>query len=237
MGLFDHLLTLLILVAVPWSAMVQLPVILRQIERSNTGLRGRIYLTIATQQSVFGVVLLGYWFLAGRPYETLGLSLELGENFPVASLAAVVMAALWVGALAVLLNRAGGREWLRQRSGRIISFLPHTVQERNRFLVLSASAGTWEEIFFRGFLLWYLSYFFGVWPAVVLSSLVFALAHLYQGWVNAGIAFAIGVIFSAIFVWSGSLWLAMFLHVVIDANAGFVGYRLNRDSMQDSALL
>ena len=228
MGLFDHLLTLLILVAVPWSAMVQLPVILRQIERGNTALRGRIYLTIATQQTMFGVLLLGYWFLAGRPYEALGLRFELGESFSSAALSSVAFAALWVGALAVLLNRDGGREWLRKRSGRIIVFLPHTVEERNRFVVLAASAGTWEEIFFRGFLLWYLSFYLGLWPAVAVSSLVFALAHLYQGWVNAALVALLGAAFAGLYVWTGSLWLAMFLHVVIDANAAFVGLRLNR---------
>ena len=236
MGLFDHLLTLLIMVAVPWSAMVQLPVILRQIEQGNITSRGRIYLTVATQQTVFGIVLLVYWFLSGREYGALGLRLELEENFPAALASAITLATLLVGGNAVLLGRVGGREWLRRRSGHIIAFLPHTVEERNRFIVLSASAGTWEEIFFRGFLLWYLGFYLGMWPAVALSSLVFALAHLYQGWVNAGLIAILGVVFASLYVWTGSLWLAMFLHVVIDVNAAFVGFRLNRDSMQDSAL-
>lgn len=227
MGLFDHLLTLLIVIAAPWSAIVQLPVILREIERGNTALRGRVYLTVAAQQTLFGVLLLAYWWLAGRPYAALGLRVELGKDFPAASLSVGVFAALWIGAHLLLVSRAGGRKWLRCRAGRLLTFLPHTVQERNRFLVLSLSAGTGEEMFFRGFLLWYVNFYLGLWPAVFVSSLIFALVHLYQGWRNATLVAFLGVLFALSYVWTGSLWLAIFLHVIVDVNAAFVGLRLN----------
>ena len=232
---WDHTIAIL-MVALPLSAMRRtFPRILRELERGVPGLRGRLYVNVSIQQTALGLALLGYWWVEARPFASLGLGFDTGGPFALTALFTLSFAAAWVVGHALLAGHEGGRDWMRRYAERTLLFLPHTLGERNRFFLLSISAGVWEEIYFRGFLLAYLTYFFGVLSAVIASSLVFALAHLYQGWVNAGIVFAMGVIFSVIFVWSGSLWLAMFLHVVIDANAAFVGLRLNRATESGAA--
>ena len=61
------------------------------------------------------------------------------------------------------------------------ALLPHDSRELQTFCALSITAGVCEELLYRGFLIVFLSSAFGVLPAVALSSLVFGIAHAYQG--------------------------------------------------------
>jgi membrane protease YdiL (CAAX protease family) len=80
-------------------------------------------------------------------------------------------------------------------------------------------AGLAEEWTMRGYLLSTLARGLGFWPAAVLSSLLFALAHLQnQGETPLGIAsvFAAGLAFCALLRVSGSLWLGIGMHAAWD---------------------
>ncbi|HEX2729856.1 MAG TPA: CPBP family intramembrane glutamic endopeptidase [Rubrobacteraceae bacterium] len=113
------------------------------------------------------------------------------------------------------------------------TLLPSTREERWVFAALSVTAGICEEILFRGFLLFYLQDFFLGLPlaaAVTVSSIVFGMAHLYQGGkgvLGTGV-FVLGM--ALLYVWSGSLLLPMFTthswicgscSYIVPANAGF----------------
>jgi len=98
-------------------------------------------------------------------------------------------------------------------------FLPKTEEERRWFVALSITAGVCEEVLFRGFLIRYLGIeprHLGLTLAVILAALVFGAAHLYQGlqgFVNSTIG---GVIFSAVFLLTGSLALPIVFHAAAD---------------------
>jgi len=98
--------------------------------------------------------------------------------------------------------------------------LPVTREERGWWIAVSLTAGICEEIVYRGFLI---PYFMGapanlpVTIAMIASSLVFGLAHLYQG-VRGAIGTAIlGMVFAILFVMTGNLWVTIVLHALIDA--------------------
>ncbi|MCV7283083.1 CPBP family intramembrane metalloprotease [Mycolicibacterium flavescens] len=94
-------------------------------------------------------------------------------------------------------------------------------------LLLTAFANGWaEEIIVVGFLLTRLRQL-GVSPAVavVASSVLRGLYHLYQGF-GAGLGnLAMGVVFGYVYLRTGRLWPLIVAHAVIDAVA-FVGYAL-----------
>lgn len=102
---------------------------------------------------------------------------------------------------------------------RLSFILPLTVTERTWWIFVSLTAGITEEILYRGFLI---QYFFaaplhiGLAVAVIVSSVIFGAAHLYQG--VAGVIFAaiLGFIFSVIFLMTGTLLVPMVLHALID---------------------
>ncbi len=98
-------------------------------------------------------------------------------------------------------------------------FLPSSGIERRWFAVLCVTAGFCEELLFRGFLLRYLHtsplHLGLVWAALA-AALVFGSHHLYQG-VKGFISTSVGgLIFTAILLVTGSLWLGIVYHAAVD---------------------
>jgi len=108
---------------------------------------------------------------------------------------------------------------------RIAFILPLSREERAWFLLVSLTAGICEEILYRGYLIQYLAgapMHNEIWIAIGISSLAFGLAHGYQGIggiVGTGI---LGAVMAVIFVVTGSLWLPITLHAIIDLRILFL---------------
>ena len=60
----------------------------------------------------------------------------------------------------------------------------------------------------------------GLWPAVVVSSIIFGLGHAYQGKVGILKTGAVGLVMALLVVFSGSLWIAILVHAVVDITSG-----------------
>jgi len=69
--------------------------------------------------------------------------------------------------------------------------------------------------------------------AVAISSIAFGVGHLYQGPAAAGKIVGFAAVAGAIYVVSGSLWLAIALHVFTDVAAGLLAMAVLGDD--DSA--
>lgn len=145
------------------------------------------------------------------PAEVLGFvaAVALGSLVPIA--------VLWLRSL-----RSGGpgvRESSRRMLEPVGALLPRTKGERRAFAALCVTAGICEEILFCGFLLFYLQEVFpglGVAGAVVVSSTVFGLAHLYQGVAGVLTTGAFGAAMAVLYVGGGSLVLPIVLHALLD---------------------
>jgi len=72
-----------------------------------------------------------------------------------------------------------------------------------------------EELIFRGYLLNLWAARWGVWPALIVSSLVFGLFH----WERAVFAAPIGLILGLVYLRYDSLWPGIFLHAAYNALA------------------
>ena len=91
-------------------------------------------------------------------------------------------------------------------------------------LPVAIFAGVYEEILFRGFVLGRLRVALGrLAPrtrdvlAVLVSAVLFAAGHGYQGGLGLAQTFAAGVVLASLTLWRGSLWPAIVTHVAIDA--------------------
>jgi len=74
-----------------------------------------------------------------------------------------------------------------------------------------------EELYFRSYLITRLTELTNRrYVAVILSVLIFASIHLYQGWVGVGMAALFGIVASLGFIWSGSVWPLMIAHGLYD---------------------
>jgi membrane protease YdiL (CAAX protease family) len=109
----------------------------------------------------------------------------------------------------------------RARWRRDTPFMPETSRELRHSLALVLSASVGEEILYRGFLISYLAHYtgttaLGLCLAVALPAVLFGVCHCYQGLHAVAKIALLATLFGAIFVVTGSLWIPMILHFLVD---------------------
>ena len=100
--------------------------------------------------------------------------------------------------------------------------MPQTPAERRWWVLVSLTAGVTEELTWRGIQVQILATLLGSYPiAALICSVTFGVGHLGQGrrWAAAVAGFAL--IFHGLVWVSGSLWVAIAVHVVVDLVGGF----------------
>lgn len=124
---------------------------------------------------------------------------------------------LGVGILTAIGARSARRDGGIIMVGDIAALLPRNRPELGWGALLSVNAGVVEEALFRLALPALLVIVTGE-PisAFVLAALVFGALHAYQGWVGVLATSVVGVFFTALYVVSGSIGLAMLVHVLFD---------------------
>ncbi|WP_067963963.1 CPBP family intramembrane glutamic endopeptidase [Nocardiopsis trehalosi] len=97
---------------------------------------------------------------------------------------------------------------------------PRSRAERRAAGLLAVTAGVCEEVLYRGlFVALGVALGLPVWAAAVLSCVLFALAHVYQGWwglVGPGL---VGALFMVVYLGTGSLFVPIVLHILLDGRS------------------
>jgi membrane protease YdiL (CAAX protease family) len=188
----------------------------------------RYWLTIA-RGVVVTIAVLGLWRAAGRPFDTLGLDLPIR---PVGFYCLVLVAVLAVALMLqiVFFDRIVKPARVARLRAQLpdIKILPRNSGELRVFLLVAVMAGIWEELLYRGFLIWFLAPYATVWGAVALSTAAFAIGHIYQGWRGVPRAGLLGLLFAVGYVVTGSLWWLIALHALADIYGGLVAWSVMR---------
>lgn len=176
--------------------------------------------TIAFQWVATGMVL---WSTSAHGIAAKQLGITLGN--PVLTVIITVVACALV-----LINQIFSLRRLASQSSEIRGVLPQLAVklfpqddvERLAFFALVATVSVCEEVIYRGFV----QRVFQDWPrgslivGIVGSALYFALAHLYQGRRGLISTFSVGLMFSAMRAWTGSLVPSIAAHFVADITVG-----------------
>jgi len=191
------------------------------------------YWRIIARGVIVVALVLGVWHVLGRPYSELGLGrLNIWDY---AGFAAIVMSFVFLGFQLVRLKSLSPERLEKaMKSINSIKITPTTRGELSVFMLMSMSAGVWEELLYRGFLIWFLTPSAGVIGAIVISSMIFGLGHIYQGASGVAKTGAIGLVFATLYVLSGSLWWLMAAHALIDIYGGFVTFRIKQLAAQQA---
>lgn len=225
MTLLDHAFVFFIAIVYPVVAFISFRRLLKRVAAGEKVVPGELYRnTIFTHWTLF-LGCMAIWAFAGRPWPAMGFGLQLDAWFAVAT----TLTILGIVALVMQLRRvnAAPRDEIvkyRERFGNLSILLPRNGNELARFYGLSVTAGIVEEILWRGFLIWYLSQFLPLWAAALVSGIGFGLAHAYQGLANMPQLIIIGLVFSALYMLSGSIWLPIILHAAVDILQGRLAY-------------
>jgi membrane protease YdiL (CAAX protease family) len=108
--------------------------------------------------------------------------------------------------------------------------------ERLGFFALVSTVAICEEFIYRGFVQhtfqdWSHSLFVGIFA----SSLLFSVAHLYQGRKGLVSTFAVGMLFAGVRAWTGTLLPTIVGHFVADFTVGILAPRRIREALARSA--
>jgi membrane protease YdiL (CAAX protease family) len=234
---WDFILILIVLaVLVPWRGTVKIRRLLAQPALTSSQRLSLYASTIAFQSLLVAAV---SWRSLSRHLSPDELGLVVSGGWQTLLIAVIFTALLCVYQL------AGLRRFTRlpaDRRGFLFRFrekiTPQTPMEGLAFVALACTAGLSEEFVYRGFVFAVFSRVFEsstfpVLPAVVTSSVWFAMAHLYQGRRGMITTFVVGLLFSATRIWTGNLVPAIAGHIGVDLIAGLYAPRLLRSRPEE----
>jgi len=213
------LIFLFLSVVIPWRGYTRLKKLLALPSVDTKGKVALYAVTIAFQWMLAGVV---SWrsVVRGLTIQELGL----GSQNRIGAIAAGLVGAVFIGSLQWLnLRRIGKMEGeapdlLRKLANRL---LPVSLLEYLPYSALAITAGVCEEFVYRGFVIAaFCKAGLPLWLVVIISSILFGLAHAYQG--RAGIVSTgiFGVLLAVGRLGFGSLVPVMMWHSGLDLVAG-----------------
>lgn len=222
---FEMALAALALIALPAMSVFYALRHARERAPGSNQLIARYWQTMLRGWAVTIAVLFA-WKLSGRSFDQLGL------GWPPAPLefAAIAVSLVAVATLAVQTTfgfkptEKDVSGWKRQLDA--LKLAPRNAKELAVFLPVAVTAGVWEEIFYRGFLMWFFEPVAGVAGSVVITAIIFGAGHAYQGWKGVLRTTAVGAFFAAGYALTGSLWWLIILHAAVDVFAGILAYRV-----------
>ena len=180
------------------------------------------------------IVLLVWWF-SDRVVMDLGLNWPPPSLDQISVILVVIFIVLYLLDVGSELATDALREKTFQRWTEDMPFLPAKDVEWLHFNFLSLSAGICEEIVFRGFFITYLYSLLQFLPAqtaqilaVLFPAIIFGFVHYYQGWKAMLKISLMAVLFGYIFVLTGSLWLLILLHFLVDLLGGTFSWWLHQ---------
>ena len=219
--LVDHLFILILFLVQPIHGAWEFNRYVKRVEAGEAPDRIKLYRETLSIEWIAFAALAGAWYLLGRPIADLGYVAPGGVGF-------------WAGAAFVaafsaylLLSWRQSKQLTNEDKekhivsfGKLQHFLPQGDREYRYFAALSTTAGIVEETLYRGFVLWYLFSYMPVWAAVIVSAIAFGLGHSYQGAGGVARVTAIGLVFGALYIFTGSIWVPIIGHILLDALQG-----------------
>ena len=229
---WDFILILIVLgTLVPWRGAVRVKHLLGQ---PVLNVRERLSLYASTIFYQWLLVAVVAWRAFSRKLSLVELGLTTSDTWRTVLIAVGLTTLLCANQWASLRRMTQLPESQRGLLLRVTEkIMPRSFPETLVFAALALTAGLAEEFLYRGFVFTVFAHVFAgsalsIPMAMILSSAWFGVGHLYQGRRGIITTFIVGLLFSIIRVWSGSLIPSMAAHAGIDLMAGIGASRYLR---------
>jgi len=222
----QHLLFLFLLVVVPIWDLYAIPKLKRNPSSEN---KIRNYKTICAwlwTASALAVVAIGFrplFTISTSPGEIPWLLVHPWVRYLAEALIALFFTISVVLPVGAVIRKKLKKQPLKYSAAAALKsfsyFLPGTWTERRWWVFVSITAGVCEETVFRGFMLRYLHVFpwrLNLTLALLISSVIFGVHHIYQGASGAARVAIFGILFGLLFLLTGSLLLPIIFHGAMD---------------------
>jgi membrane protease YdiL (CAAX protease family) len=215
----EHVIAVFLVVVAPWLAGRRAR---RLAKATDPQAKVRLFRRLVLRQLALAATICALWLVGGVPAARLGLSAP--SSWWLASGAGIVIVGYLTRSALRLRRRAPEfRERMRERAGALL--LPESPEEVRWFALVSLGSGLSEELAYRGFLFYYLGKYVpgaGQIELLALTSILFGVAHLYQGWRGIAATAVAGVVMGGLYVLSGSLLLPMLAHAFGNVRAAII---------------
>jgi uncharacterized protein len=211
-------------VILPWRGRARMKKLL-ELPSVSTMERLALYASTIAFQWVAATLVAWRAWAHGYTAAQLGWNLHGRTRIVIASLvgAAIIATLQWLNLRRMGKVPVAARGALQAIAERI---LPQSAVELLPYLALAITAGLCEEFLYRGFAMAVLSRVgLPVWTVVLLSSVLFGLAHLYQGRGGLVSTLVVGAVLGTGRFAYDSLVPVIFWHGAIDVVAGIAGPR------------
>ena len=212
-------------IVIPWRGAARVRRLLMQPSVGGTE-RLMLYAGTAALQWIAALIVL--WRALARDYSPAELGLA-APDLPKAIVLGSALSALFVinqvfGARRLASSPLDKDRLMTRVASRL---MPRSSEEVVAFIALVATVAFCEEFLYRGFAQSVFQQATGgsVAAGIALSSIVFALGHIYQGKRGLLTTFLIGLIFACTRVWTGGLVAAVVAHFATDLAAGLSAKR------------
>ena len=213
-----HLVALYAIVAAPWLGRILYQKARRGIEAGDPLAKVRLYRQFFVEQVIGTAVILGLCLRGAIPVVSLGLGAP--RSWWLSSSLAIALSGLLLRSGIRLQPKA--RKIREKVKGGVDALLPDTPEERLWLAAVSVGAGISEELLFRGFLFYYLTLWFPhihSFECALVTSLIFGMGHLYQGWKGIVSTGLVGLVMAGLYALTGNLLVPMFVHAATDLRA------------------
>jgi len=230
----DHILAFMFCIAIPLYSARQskgFPATTFSSEQKK-----QIYISGSFSLFIMGAVVGIVWLLFRRPLSELGLTQP--TNLIKWWWMPIIFALIYLADVAITLSTkkviaTSIEEWKKRTP-----FLPTKTKELPEYFLMCFSAGVFEEIAYRGFLVTYCWYLFDgsnyqQLLATTVPAFAFAVAHFYQGTKAVIKIFVLALFFGYIFLSSGSLLIVMILHFFVDVVGGLLSIKYMKDQVHE----
>ena len=225
MAILDHLFFFVLAVVYPIMAFFSFRKLKRRIAAGESISPAELYRSTMIGHWILFATGIAIWLITGRAWGALGFSLNVDTGFLTGLLLTIVAIIALVRHFHQLRNAGeAAHRSFQQQIGDLDIMMPRKIGELRYFYALSATAGIVEEMLWRGFMFWYLGQFVPLWAAAIASAVLFGLGHSYQGWKHVPMVVLVGGVFGALYLLTGSIWLPIILHAVLDAVQGWAAY-------------
>lgn len=213
-------------IAVPWRGAVRVRRLLARPQLTTSDRLALYASTIAFQWLAAGVVA---WRATARGLTTQQLALtvpDAGRAIVGGIALCLVLGAAQLYSLRRLARTPPKRQSFLHEFARKI--MPQNMTEGLAFFALVVTVALCEEFLYRGFIFAVAENVFGGSAvfALLISSALFGLAHLYQGKKGLVSTFVVGTLFAGARLATGSLAPAMIAHLLTDLLAGLASGKL-----------
>jgi len=217
-GLPDHLYVIIVLGLVfPFVGWWAYRRFLERVKREGGAALIREYQSTLVWLLGLGLGAMALWHFAGRDWAAMGFARSGGSGIAT-GITIGALAGLTIRPLIVAFSPKAAAA-MRAQFGPLEPILPRNGRQLGWALLVSVFAGVFEEIAYRGYLMAYFGTWFGSWGALAAASLLFGLAHVYQGRLGVPVTALLGALFGFVYLETGSLLLPILLHAAVDVSA------------------